>query len=84
MTETKSLKRKELLIAKEKSKLGSGPLVFSSKFNPHVKRLKRAITKHWHILMKDPEAKLVFDKKPIFAFGRYKNLKDILTSAVLN
>ena len=75
--------RNEVLRVKEKNKKMAPPLVFSTKFNPHVKHLKQAIRKHWHLLLKDQECKLVFPNKPIFAFGRHKNLKESLTSAVL-
>ena len=36
----------------------------------------------WMSDSKDEEAKLLFEKKPVFAFSRHRNLKDILTSAI--
>ena len=36
----------------------------------------------WMSDSKGEETKLLFEKKPVFAFSRHRNLKDILTSAI--
>ena len=82
-SEVAHIPRDDIIKSKHKQGNNSPPLVFSTVFSKHIKGLRKTILKHWQTLMKDDEAKLLFDKHPLFAFRRHRNLKDILTSATL-
>lgn len=71
------LSRSNLLTYRtNKSKTDRVPLVLTySKGLPHVRQI---IKKHMTMLYKSDKMKKVFDKPPILAFRRDKNLKDIL------
>ncbi|CAG2219945.1 unnamed protein product [Mytilus edulis] len=84
MQEVTAKQRIDTLMVKPKSVLQSPPLVFSTVFSRQKSHIKNNILKHWDKLKDDEEAKLLFDKRPLFAFRRHKNLKDIVTSATLN
>ena len=40
--------------------------------------IKEAINKHWDILKMNPQLKTIFTEKPIMAYRRNTNLRDIL------
>ncbi|CAG2242261.1 unnamed protein product [Mytilus edulis] len=82
--EVTAKQRKDTLMVKPKSVLQSPPLVFSTVFSRQKSHIKNNILKHWDKLKDDEEAKLLFDKRPLFAFRRHKNLKDTVTSATLD
>ncbi|CAC5387912.1 DYNLL [Mytilus coruscus] len=83
MPEVTAKQRNDILMDKPKSVLQSPPLVFFTVFSREKTHLKNNILKHWDKLKDDEEAKLLFDKIPLFAFRRHKNLKDTVTSAPL-
>ncbi|CAC5393371.1 unnamed protein product [Mytilus coruscus] len=79
MQEVTAKQRNDTLMLKPKSVLQSPPLVFSTVFSRQKSHIKNNILKHWDKLKDDEEAKLLFDKRPLFAFRRHKNLKDTVT-----
>ncbi|CAC5418167.1 unnamed protein product [Mytilus coruscus] len=83
MQEVTAKQRNDKLMVKPKSVLQSPPLVFSTVFSRQTSHIKNNILKQWDKLKDDEEAKLLFDKRPLFAFRRHKNLKDTVTSATL-
>ncbi|CAC5372713.1 unnamed protein product [Mytilus coruscus] len=70
-------------MVKPKSVLQVASLIFSTVFSRQKSHIKNNILKHWDKLKDDEEAKLLFDKRPLFAFRRHKNLKETVTSATL-
>lgn len=52
-----------------------------TKYNPVVKNLNRTIRKHWDKLLKDKTCEQLFNKKPIIAYKRNKNLKEYFAEA---
>ena len=78
-----SRKRSDLLKGTSNKKSKDIPLVFSTKYNPCIKGIKKCIMKHWHTLKEDEICKNVFSKEPIIAYSKHKNLGDILTSTKL-
>ncbi|VDH93261.1 Hypothetical predicted protein [Mytilus galloprovincialis] len=71
MQEVTAKQRKDTLMVKPKSVLMSPPLVFSTVFSRQKSHIKTNILKHWDQLKDDEEAKLLFDKRPLFAFRRH-------------
>lgn len=75
--------RKNTLQNKKGIKKQGIPLVFVTKYNPCIRRLKRKLTKYWHILTKDEECNKIFPDLPIVSYKRNKNLGDMLTSSII-
>ncbi|CAG2228698.1 unnamed protein product [Mytilus edulis] len=74
MQEVTAKQRIDTLMVKPKSVLQSPPLVFSTVFSRQKSHIKNNILKHWDKLKDDEEAKLLFDKRPLFAFRDKKHL----------
>ena len=51
---------------------------FTATFNKHLPSINPIIEKHWHLLKTNPEIASKFCNKPVLAFRRNKNLRDIL------
>ncbi|CAG2184425.1 unnamed protein product [Mytilus edulis] len=68
-------------ITRKKGK--SPPLCFITKCNPRVKQLGKTLRKHWHLISNDGTANQLFQKPPIIAYQKHKNLKEYLTSSKL-
>ena len=62
------------------------PLVFKQPYFPHIsgKHIKNAILKHWDIIRDHDVLSNIFNKPPILAFKRTKNLSDSLVRARFN
>ena len=76
---TCNLNRSSLLTPKPKQPVEERMIV-SLTFNRTYHQVKEIILKHWHILKKIPRC----SPKPLFAFKRSKNLKDILVKSRLD
>ena len=76
-----SINRKELLKSKESTK--DIPLVLITKYNPGLKKIKKYIMKHWHLLKYDETCEPILSENPMVAYKRHKNLGDILTSSLI-
>ena len=59
--------------------------IFTTIYNPYIShhRLKAALTKHWDIIKRDPSLDKLFQKPPLVAYKRHRNLKEKITKAVL-
>ena len=68
--------RTDLLTVKEKEKDDNLP--FTTIFNKTLPNIKYTIDKHWHLLQTNPKIAPTFKEKPIVAFKRNKNLKDLI------
>ena len=51
---------------------------FTTTYNTELPRITHVINKHWHLLKTNPEIATAFEDKPVLAFRRNKNLRDIL------
>ncbi|XP_038051962.1 uncharacterized protein LOC119724781 [Patiria miniata] len=62
------------------------PLVFTTTYNPHVKHMdiKRALSRHWHLISGNPTLKEVFPKPPLVAYKIAENIKKRLVRAKLS
>ena len=68
--------RDALLQYKEKTPLDRVPCVVT--YNPRLPNIKEAINKNWDLLKINPTLETVFEKKPVMAFKRNQNLKDLI------
>ena len=76
------MKRKSLLQTKEKKRSQRIPLVVT--YNRTLPPLGQIINKHWHILQSDPKMEEKFSERPVLAYCRYKNLKDMIASNTIS
>ena len=73
---TESVSRRDLLEDKEKE---SGKRIpFIATFNKNLPNIRATMDKHWHLLQTNPKIAATFAEKPIIAFKRNKNLKDLI------
>ncbi|XP_078506413.1 complement C3-like [Lissotriton helveticus] len=56
--------------------------VFVSKFSTSSQKLKTIINKHWDLLSNEDDFNGIFNNKPIFAYTRSKNLKELLLTPI--
>ena len=70
--------RNDLLENKKKKTSGRIPLVVT--YNRTLPRLGPIINKHWHILQLDPKMAEKFNERPVLAYRRCKNLRDLIGS----
>ena len=75
--------RKTYLIEKTDTKGKCTPLVFTTKYNPHLKGYHAVLTRNWKYIEESDILRKVFPQKPILAFRRNKNLQDTLVRARL-
>ena len=68
--------RDDLLRYKIKTPMARIPCVLT--YNPLLPDIKEAINKHWNILNINPKLEAIFKEKPIMAFRRSRNLRDII------
>ena len=61
------------------------PLVFKTIHTPHIqtRHLKKALIKHWNIIAGDPQLFRLFPDRPIIAYKRAPDLKDLLVKSRL-
>ena len=65
------------LLNKEKTEIGNH-LTLCVTYNKTLPNIKTILGKHWHILNVNPELKKVFENKPLFAFRKNKNLRQLI------
>ena len=67
----------------KQQKLDNGRIPIVLTYNPGLPDIIGTIRKHWPMLQKSERIKDLFDKYPILAYRRSKNLRDILVKAKL-
>ena len=72
----KSINQPELLW--EKDKTPGKRIPFTTVLNKNLPNINQIINKYWHLLRTNPEVASAFSEKPMIAFRRNKNLRDIL------
>lgn len=71
-------------LAEKQNKLNKQtPLVFTTKYSPHLSGFRKALTHNWDLIEKSNYLEKIFPRKPIIAFRRNKNLRDSLVRARL-
>ena len=65
------------LLSKEKTETGNH-LTLCVTCNKTLPNIKTIIEKHWHILNVNPELRKVLENKPLLAFRRNKNLRQLI------
>ena len=73
---TENLDRQQLLQTKERSENNKIPFVVT--YNRTLPNIKSILEKHWPTLQIDDNLKEVFNEKPMIAFKRNKNLRDLI------
>ena len=73
---TNGIMRSSLLIDKEKTRTSRTP--FTTTYNELHPPIRKIINSHWDILRTHNELAETFNEKPVVAFRRNKNLRDIL------
>ena len=68
--------REELLRYKDRTPKAKIPCILT--YNTQLPNIKEAINKHWNILKINPRLENIFNEKPIMAFRRNRNLRDII------
>ena len=74
LIKAKTTDRKELL--KEKEKISSQRVHFTTTFNKNLPAINSVLDKHWHLLQTKSKIGSSFTEKPRITFCRNKNLKD--------
>jgi hypothetical protein len=84
----KHTQRNSLLTPKNTSKNKKGhfntPLVMVTSFDPRIKNLKKALTRHWNMIQTNAELSSIFPEPPILAHKRGRNLSDIIIKSRLS
>ena len=70
------LNRKDLL--QDNRRGNDKTIVLVTKFNPAIKKLKKILLKHWQVLQSNKRCKQIFNRLPMIAYKRGKNLQDLL------
>ena len=65
------------VLNKDKTETGNY-LTLCVTYNKILPNIKSILEKDWHILNVNPELKKVFESKPLLAFHKYKNLKQLI------
>ena len=73
---TIDIDRTDLLQDKEKRE--SKRIPFTTTFNKELPEIKSIVNKHWHLLQTNRDIAPSFEERPVLAFRRNKNLRDIL------
>ena len=81
INKAKIIPRNELLT--ENIKKPSKRIPLSIKYNRTMPALSKIINKHWDLLQIDNEINDIFTERPIFAYKRNKNLKDLIGGNVI-
>ena len=72
----KKVPREALL--QDRPKTSSSRTPFTTTYHRHLPPVQRAINKHWHLLHTHPELSPTFTERPVLAFRKNKNLRQIL------
>ena len=75
--------RENILSVKSKTNKRDIPLVFVTKYNPSINKIKQKLLKYWNIIQNDEDCSEIFKNQPIVAYSRHKNLGDVLTNSIL-
>ena len=75
-TRSKSIPRETLLV--DKVKTNTGRIPFSTTFNEKSPPVRKIINAHWDVLHTKGDLADTFKERPVIAFRRNKNLRDIL------
>ena len=75
--------RDVLLQSEGKQNLTTNRLPCVTTYNKSSPDIKETINKHWDILKVDPNLEQIFQEKPVMAFKRNKNLKDMIGQKTL-
>ena len=76
LRKAETVTRKDLLDLKPKEPGKRIP--FTATFNKNLPNIRATLNKHWHLLQTNPKIAPTFTEKPIVAFERNKNLKDLI------
>ena len=79
---TTSKQRKSLLQTKEKKRSQRIPVIVT--YNRTLPPLGPIINKHWHILQSDLKMEEKFSERPVLAYRRCKNLRDMIGSNTIS
>ena len=71
-----NIDRKQLLTYNEKK--GDNKIKFITKYNRSLPNIRNVFESNWHILQTNEKLAETFEDKPILAFRRNRNLRDIL------
>lgn len=82
INKAKSRNRGELLTYKPKEPSTRIPFVLT--YYPSLPNAKAAVNKHWNILQINERMQGIFQEKPIMAYRRNKNLRDILGQTTIH
>ena len=77
-----NLQEREQLL-KEKKKETATNIPLSLKYNRTLPKIKEIVMKHWHLLHVNPNLAEIFQNPPILAFRRNKNLRDIISTKLI-
>ena len=78
-----SMTRKDILELKiTDNKSTNVPLCFVTTFNKNLPNLRTVLLKHWNMVENNNTCKRIFQSKPIVAYKRSKNLKEILKNKI--
>ena len=72
----RNIDRKQLLTYNEKK--GTDKIKFITKYNRSLPNIRTVMESNWHLLQTNEELAKAFEDKPILAFRRNRNLRDIL------
>ena len=72
-----STKKRENLLT-YKTKLQTNRVPFITTFNKSLPKIKAAIEDNWNLLQINPNLSEIFKEKPILAYRRNRNLKDLI------
>ena len=76
LKKSEDTKREELL--QEKPKNRDNKIPFVATFNKTLPNIRQTFDRHWHLLLTNPMIAQNFTNKPILAFRRNKNLRDLI------
>lgn len=68
---------------KRRMKSGDTPLIFSTRYTDSVRLVKQIVLEHFELIQQIPGLRRVFPNKPMFAFKKNKNLRDLIVRAKL-
>ena len=74
----KKMSRDDLLMDRERTPDKDPHAIFVCTWHPKLRGLSSVLDKNYEILKNDPTLSKIFDKKPIVAFRRKRNLRNIL------
>ncbi|XP_071124112.1 uncharacterized protein [Mytilus edulis] len=83
ITDALSIDRTDLLQQNKSKEKQSIPLVLITKYNPYIRKIKKRIMKHWHLLQFDEDCVQIFNTAPIVAYSKHKSIGDMLSRSKL-